>query len=117
MEFPQAIESTFKNYVNFTGRACRSEFWYFQLFLILGGLAANILDMMGGGGILTMLWNFAVLIPSISVTVRRFHDIGRTGWWIFLPFTIIGIIPYIWMLCIKGDEQHNQFGSNPLIHG
>jgi len=116
MEFPQAIESVFKNYINFQGRAPRSEFWYFQLFLIGGGMAVNILDMFGGGGLLTLLWNLGIVIPSISVNVRRFHDLGRTGWWILLPFTIIGIIPYIVMLAMKGEEEHNQFGPNPLYN-
>ncbi len=116
MEFPQAIESAFKNYINFTGRASRSEFWYFQLFLIMGGLLANILDIFGGGGgLLTFLWNVGIALPAISVAVRRFHDIGRTGWWILLPFTIIGVIPYIWMLCIKGEEKENKFGADPLL--
>ncbi len=115
MEFPQAIESGFKNYFNFTGRASRSEFWYFQLFLVLAGFALTIIDAFATGGMLLSLWNLGIVIPSISICVRRFHDIGRTGWWILLPFTIIGIIPYIWMLCIKGDDQHNQFGPNPLL--
>lgn len=117
MEFPQAIESGFTKYFDFQGRASRSEFWYFQLFLILGGIAVNILDVFGGGGMLTLLWNIAIIIPSISIVFRRFHDLGRTGWWILLPFTIIGIIPYIWMLCLKSEEEHNRFGPSPFYTG
>jgi len=54
------------------------------------------------------------LIPSITVCARRFHDIGRSGWWMVIPLTIIGIIPYIYWMCKEGDKEENQFGPNSL---
>ena len=55
------------------------------------------------------------LLPTISVTVRRFHDTGKSGWFILLPFTIIGLVPYHYWTCfLKGDPSKNAYGENPL---
>ena len=54
-------------------------------------------------------------MPTISVTVRRFHDTGKPGWFILLPFTIIGLVPYHYWTCfLKGDPAKNAYGENPL---
>jgi len=58
---------------------------------------------------------FVVLLPTMSLTIRRFHDIGKSGWYILLPITIIGIIPYhYWTCLIKGNRNTNLYGDNPL---
>ncbi len=58
---------------------------------------------------------FVFLLPTISVTVRRFHDTGKSGWFILLPLTIIGLVPYHYWTCIsKGDIKKNAYGKNPL---
>ncbi len=58
---------------------------------------------------------FVFLLPTISVTVRRFHDTGKPGWFILLPFTIIGLVPYHYWTCfLKGDPAKNAYGENPL---
>ncbi|NLF84006.1 MAG: DUF805 domain-containing protein [Candidatus Gastranaerophilales bacterium] len=114
MDFPQAVQSAFRNYVNFQGRASRSEYWYFILFLLIGGIIVGIIDKASDSNTFRMLFDLATFLPSLSVAVRRMHDINRTGWWVLLPLTIIGIIPYIYFLVIKGTEGENRFGADPL---
>ena len=120
MNFQQAVQSGFSNYVNFRGRACRSEFWWFQLFLLLGGIVAAVLDLftdtnlLGGSPLATLFW-LATIIPDLAVTVRRLHDTDSSGWWILLgliPF--IGIIVLIVWWCQKGTRGYNRFGADPL---
>ena len=88
MNFGDAIKSVFNNYATFSGRARRSEYWYFYLFNLLVSMGIGlipIINLFGG------LWALAVLIPTLAVTVRRFHDIGKSGWW-FLVMMIPGIL-------------------------
>ena len=80
----------FKNYAKFTGRACRSEFWFFVLFNFVISNALNIMsqsllwfnDDMIGVVLIGNIYGLAVFIPSLAVTVRRLHDTGKSGWWI-----------------------------------
>jgi uncharacterized membrane protein YhaH (DUF805 family) len=120
MNFQQAVQSGFSNYVNFRGRASRSEFWWFQLFLLLGGIVAALLDLfantnlLGGSPLATLFW-LATIIPDLAVTVRRLHDTDSSGWWILLgliPF--IGIIVLIVWWCRIGTRGYNRFGTDPL---
>jgi uncharacterized membrane protein YhaH (DUF805 family) len=124
MNFPQAIASGFIKYFNFSGRASRSEYWYWVLFLIVGHLVARILDAIVFGssiGSLTAprpldgLFSLLVVIPTFAVGVRRLHDVDRRGWWLLMYFTIIGIIfPLLIWKCSKGTEGANRFGPDPL---
>jgi uncharacterized membrane protein YhaH (DUF805 family) len=115
MGFGQAISSGFSNYVNFAGRACRSEYWYWILFYFIGYVVTGLIDLAIGYQVTTGLFGLAILLPSLAVTVRRLHDLDRTGWWIFLSLIpIIGwIILLIWY-CTKGTEGPNRFGPDPL---
>jgi hypothetical protein len=76
MNFQEAVQSVFSNYAKFRGRACRSEFWWFQLFLLLGGIVAGLLDLfantnfLGGSPLATLFW-LATIIPDLAVTVRK----------------------------------------------
>lgn len=94
MTFKEALYSTFReNYATFQGRAPRSEYWFVFLFLALSvfGLA-QLLPRLGGLGFLFVVGLFcfvAGIIPFISLTVRRFHDVGLSGWWYLLSFVII----------------------------
>ena len=116
MNFPQAISSGFKRYVDFNGRSSRSEYWWWWLFEIIGAIAAVVLDAVAGTVVLFYLLFFlAILLPTFAVTVRRLHDIGKSGWSILIgsiPF-VGGIILLIWYLQ-RGDEGENSFGVNPL---
>jgi len=118
MGFPQAIASGFQHYVAFAGRACRSEYWFWVLFTLIGGVVTAILDNAvfsdNDIGPLNTIFNLICLLPSLAIGVRRLHDIGRTGWWVLIVFTIIGIIVLIVWACQRGDAGPNRYGPDPL---
>ncbi len=115
MIFLDAVVAGFANYLNFSARANRSEYWYFTLFTMLGSAAAFVLDRglfdLAGGGPVGLVWGLATILPGLGVSVRRLHDIGRSGWMLLLLFIpLVGaIILLIWM-CKKGDEAANGYG-------
>ena len=109
MNFFDAIKICFVKYTNFSDRASRSEFWLFLLFNIIVEVAMIIVDFV------TIVFFLATIIPYTAVMVRRLHDVNRSGWWYFALFTIIGVIPVIYWLCKKGDEEDNRFGVKPLV--
>jgi len=115
MGFGQAISAGFSNYVNFNGRACRSEYWYWVLFIILADIVAGIIDYLLGMQIVSSLFGLVTLLPGIAVSIRRLHDLDRTGWWILLALIpLIGwIILLIWYIS-KGTDGPNRFGPDPL---
>jgi uncharacterized membrane protein YhaH (DUF805 family) len=115
MGFGQAISSGFSNYVNFSDRACRSEYWFWILFVIIGDIVTLGIDAAIGVQVTSALFGLAVLIPGIAIAVRRLHDLDRTSWWILLWFIpIVGwIILLIWF-CTRGTEGPNRFGPDPL---
>src|SRR3972149_34168 len=92
MNFQRAIVSGFQNYVNFNGRAARSEVWDWVLFVFLVNVAANLVDAVIGLGIIGALASLALFLPGIAVSVRRLHDLDRTGWGLLIAPTGIGIL-------------------------
>ena len=115
MNFFQSIRICFAKYATTNGRAIRSEYWYFVLFIFIGAFVIGIFDaILFDNGNTPLFWLFilVILLPSISVTARRLHDVNRSGWWMLIPLTIIGYIPYIYWLIKKGDEEENKFGVN-----
>ena len=116
MKFVEAIKSGFKNYVNFKGRAARSEYWYWILFVILASIVLQILDTaILGYFFLSVLFSLATFLPSLTVGVRRLHDIDRSGFWILLSFIpIIGAIILIIWFSQKGTDGANRFGADTL---
>jgi uncharacterized membrane protein YhaH (DUF805 family) len=120
MTFTQAIETGFRRYADFSRRAVRSEFWYWQMFIVLGGLAAELLDFAFALGIgfrgwpLTILFWLGTLIPDFAVTVRRLHDTDRSGWWLLLGLVpLVGMIVLIVWWCTRGGKGYNRFGADP----
>lgn len=111
----------FENYANFNGRARRSEYWYYGLATILISIVLGVLDYgselafdIGGLGILRSLYSLVVFIPGLAVTVRRLHDVGKSGWFMFIVFIpLIGIIWFFISLCTEGDDGSNEFGADP----
>lgn len=110
-----------KNYVGFTGRARRKEFWMFVLFNIIFSIIATVLDgalgmadPMTGYGPITGLYSLAVLLPSIAVAVRRLHDVGKSGW--FILIALVPLIGAIWLIVLyarDGEAGPNKYGANP----
>jgi len=112
MTFGQAIQSGFRNYANFGGRASRSAFWYWILFVVLIHIAVSI--VLGDDEVVWLLVSLALVLPNIAVWVRRLHDIDRTGWWFLLFFVPIAFIVPIYWACCRGTQGSNRFGSDPL---
>jgi len=123
MSFMDSIENVFRNFVNFSSRASRSEYWWFQLFFLVALAAADFIDvMMGELAEVPFNWFgtivfFGLIIPNLAVTVRRLHDLGYSGWFILLVFipclgSIIGLVILVFMM-IDGQSQINHYGTVP----
>lgn len=117
MSFGEAVKSVFGQYATFSGRARRSEYWYFVLCQILVGVALGVVALILGEGVATgveSIWTLATLIPNLAVTWRRLHDIGKSGLWyfIFLVPVVGWIILLIWV-CKDSEPGDNQYGPNP----
>jgi uncharacterized membrane protein YhaH (DUF805 family) len=115
MNFGQAISAGFSNYVKFSGRAVRSEYWFWFLFYCVGLLVAEIIDAVLGITVVVILFWLATVLPTLAITIRRLHDLDRTGWWIFLGLVpIVGAIILIIWYCSRGTQGPNRFGPDPL---
>ena len=110
-----------KKYAVFSGRSRRKEYWFFILFVVIISIVLNIIDgLIGaydrsmGAGLLSTIFSLAILIPSIAVSVRRLHDINRTGWWV-----LIALVPLVgWIVLLVFHVQDstpgtNRYGPNP----
>lgn len=105
MNLSEAASSFFRNYVNFSGRASRSELWYSYLFIFIVSVIAVIADAIVSNEIISSLWNLAVFLPTLAMTARRLHDINRSGWHQLLaPLFPIGTIALIIWYCKKSDD-------------
>ena len=135
MNFTQSISTCMRKYVTFSGRATRSEFWWFCLFTILINFATTFQassflplllekqDMTANESsyflnnffflYLSTITSLILLLPSLAVAARRLHDIGRSGWWIFISFTVIGIIPLLIWYVTDAKDDENIYGPNP----
>ena len=110
-----------KKYMVFDGRSRRKEYWYFVLFNIIVSIVLVQLDKVSGNlnpmtgfGFLSTIYSLAVLLPSIGVSIRRLHDIGRSGWWLLIGLIpIIGAIVLIYFFVKDSDIGENQYGPNP----
>jgi uncharacterized membrane protein YhaH (DUF805 family) len=119
MNFVEAIKSGFSHYVTFSGRAARSEYWYWVLFAALGGLVTAMIDAAifgyhAGVSPLNSIFGLAVFLPGLAVAARRLHDTDRVAWWLLLALTGIGAIILIVWFCFKGTSGPNRFGADPL---
>ena len=118
MNFMQAITAGFQNYVNFSGRSQRSAFWFWNLFALLVSIVAGTLDYFLFPHMdfspLQGLAGLALLLPGLAVSVRRLHDLDRTGWWLLLVLTVIGYIVLLAWFCLRGTVGPNRYGPDPL---
>ncbi len=134
MDFQTAIKTVYSKYVDFSGRACRSEFWWYMLFYIGIGVGLDFLSEAVGS-----IWTLVNFLPSIAVSARRLHDIDKTGWLQLLPlvgapFLLIGmfadfntvlvaiggiVMVGLWVLLVvwfatRGTQGPNRFGEDPF---
>ena len=110
-----------KKYAVFGGRSRRKEYWYFVLFNIIVGVVLAAIDALLGTfssssniGLLSGIYSLAVLIPTLAVTVRRLHDIDRTGWWILIGLVpLIGGIVLLVFALLGSTPGSTRYGPNP----
>lgn len=122
MEFSEVVKSGFQNYARFSGRSCRSEYWFWTLFVFIVGIVAGILDAalfataIEDAGPLSLISNLVLILPGLAVSIRRLHDIDRSGWWFLLIFIpLLGwIVLFVWAVQ-KGTDGSNRFGNDPLF--
>ena len=121
MNFRQSVETCFKKYIVFNGRAKRSEYWWFILFGALLGFVCSLLDVAVFGlgfdsyGPIYAIGQLAILIPTFSVGARRLHDVNKSGWFLLIfLIPIIGTIIILVMVIEKGTLGKNRFGEYPL---
>lgn len=108
-----------KNYMGFSGRARRKEFWMFCLINFIIAFVLGVVDGVAGlsngsYGILSSLYSLAVLIPSLAVSFRRLHDTGRSGGWIFINLIpVLGWLVYLYFMIQDSQSGDNAYGPNP----
>ncbi|WP_251977663.1 zinc-ribbon domain-containing protein [Salinicola avicenniae] len=116
------FKKCFQLYCVFQGRARRREYWFFVLFSMIFSLATGWLDAMlfdsaGGFGVFNLIYNLAVILPSLAVTVRRLHDTGRSGWWMWISLVpVVGAIVLLVFL-VQDSQPDNGYGRNPKFAG
>jgi len=116
-----------EKYAQFEGRSTRSEYWYFVLAytllaIVIGLISSLLVYASGGSGIIIWILGigfilaiFALIIPSISLAVRRLHDTGKSGWWYLINFVpYIGGLVFIVLMCLESEPGANQYGPNPF---
>ena len=119
IEFFNAIKIAYQKYNAISGRASRTEFWYFGIFtFVMFNAITTIIQHIAEPEnfiiyhkYMTIPWIIIFTIPSITLQIRRLHDIGKSGWWMMLGFTIIGLIPLIVWNCTKGENEKNKYGK------
>lgn len=129
MTLTQSVKSVFSKYATFTGRASRSEYWYFTLFntiaivalviisTVIGAAAGGSDGALGGllvGYILYAVYGLGVLLPSLAVTVRRLHDTNNSGWLILIGLIpCIGSVVLLVFMILQGTNGENKYGNIP----
>jgi len=111
--------SALKKYAVFSGRSQRAEYWYFALFTNIINIALAVIGPIAGYNptvlmSLFYLYNLAIMIPGLAVSIRRLHDIGKSGWMLLVP--LIPLIGPIWLLVLMATDSNpgdNKYGPNP----
>ena len=102
------------HYVDFNGRVRRKEYWSFILVYLIISVVLGVVDqILGKLGFLGFLFSLALLLPSLGLLVRRLHDTGKSGWWILLGFTGIGVFVVLYFACVEGTVGSNEYGEDP----
>jgi len=122
MSFTKSIETCFSKFADFSGRGSRSEYWWFYLFNILIGFVTAFADLLiFHDQILerefmpiNTIISWIMFVPGTAAYIRRLHDVNRSGWWVFIALTVVGLIPlFYWTIC-KGTDGPNKYGDDPL---
>ncbi|MBT2325403.1 DUF805 domain-containing protein [Variovorax paradoxus] len=109
MNFQEAVKTCFSKYVDFSGRASRSEYWWFVLAYVIVAIVAGFIHEIVYGLVI-----LAFLLPLLAAGARRLHDIGKSGWWLLL-----GLIPLVNLVLLyftvqPSQPESNEYGASPL---
>ncbi len=87
----------------------------FVLFNVIFGIVASIIDgIIGTNGLIGGLYSLVVLVPALAVSVRRLHDVGKSGWWILICLVpVIGALYFLYLTILEGQQGTNEYGPNP----
>jgi uncharacterized membrane protein YhaH (DUF805 family) len=111
MTFSEAVKSGFDHYTKFEGRAHKAAFWWWFLFQLLVYIGAEIIDAILGTPIFWIIAVLGLLLPNLSVSIRRLHDTNRTGWWILIGLIpIVGFIVLLIFYLQQSDPGVNDYG-------
>jgi uncharacterized membrane protein YhaH (DUF805 family) len=114
MNMQEAVRSVLSQYATFSGRARRSEYWFFYLAALIVTMAAFIVDLIIGQAILQYIVTLLLIVPNFAVGARRLHDTERSGWWQLIALVpIVGVILLIVWYATDSNPGSNQYGPNP----
>lgn len=118
MSFIEAISTCFSKFADFSGRATRSEYWKFMIFVyIMEALAASIFSVASDGSEISIAYLIICLLfvlPELSVSVRRLHDIGKSGWFFLISMIpVVGSIIFFIMCLMDSEPRTNKYGPDP----
>jgi uncharacterized membrane protein YhaH (DUF805 family) len=114
LSITDAVRSVLTQYATFSGRARRSEYWWFFLAYFIASVVASIIDGILGVTVLGVILALGLLIPSLAVGVRRLHDIGKSGWWLLIGLIpLVGAIVLLVFACQDSQPGTNQWGPSP----
>ena len=115
VSFIDGVRAALSRYATFKGRARRSEYWWFNLFYVLVYLASGAVDArLGDSGAVIALALLGLFLPALAVSVRRLHDIGRSGWWVLIsPIPFVGFVVMLAFTCEDSEPGTNEFGPSP----
>ena len=112
-KFMASYAAFWVNYVNFSGRTRRSDYWYAMLGQFIVGFIVGVIVGITGLDILTTILSIASFLPGLAIVVRRLHDVGRSGLWWLLSLTGIGAIVILVWMCMDSQPGSNKYGPNP----
>ena len=119
MTFPEAVRTGLQKYADFSGRARRSEFWYFVLWNALVSIVASLIDAVlgtrwgSGSGLVETLAGLALLLPTLAVGARRLHDISRSGWWLLFGLVPCAGVIVLVVFFVLDSHPDNTYGPSP----
>lgn len=114
MSFTDAVRSALIKYATFSGRARRSEYWFFALASLIASVVASTIDNVLGTQLFTYIVALGLFLPSLAVGIRRLHDTGRSGWWVLIGLVpVVGFIVLIVFYVQDSQPMTNAYGPSP----
>lgn len=106
----QYFFKAFQNFANFNGRARRKEYWYFVLFNVIVSVLVAVISDAIRVPVIYLVYVLIALLPGLAVGIRRMHDVGKSGWFIFIPFYNLVLA------CSDGEKGDNKYGLDPKMN-